>query len=115
MRKLKHLKHVRVAHLVLQRDAEEIEVLYRLLALEREQGDILLAHDLIKIGPRRINALAPGILALIEHIVKYLYPQVGHAHLIYIREAHTEPYVNRVKILNDRVDFVPDITLGLLY
>ena len=71
-REVQHLKDIGVAHLILDREAEEVELLHGILGFQGKQGNVLLPHDFIQIGPGRIDAFTPDVLPLIEHIVQDL-------------------------------------------
>ena len=71
-REVQHLKDIGVAHLILDREAEEVELLHGILGFQGEKGNVFFSHDLVKIGPGRINALTPDIVTLVEHIIKNL-------------------------------------------
>ena len=44
---IQHLQNIGVAHLVLQRDSQEIKILYGILGLDGKQRDLLFPHDLV--------------------------------------------------------------------
>ena len=70
-RKVKDLKNVCVTHLILESDAEEIKVFDRILAFNRKKRDMLLPHDRVKIGPRRIDSLTIRVFTPVKHVVEY--------------------------------------------
>ena len=88
LRKIQHLKNIGIAHFVLDRDAEKVKILYRILGFQGKQRNVLLPHDLVQICPGRIDAFTPDVFSLIKHIVKNLDAEMGHTDLIDIRETH---------------------------
>ena len=113
MAQFQDLKDVCIAHLKLDRNAEEVEILYRILRLQGKKGDLLLPHHLVQIDPRGINPLTPDVIPAVEHIVQDLDAQVGHADLIYIREAHGKADIHLVFVLHHRIHFAADIARRL--
>ena len=94
-----HFQNVGEAHLVLQREADEIKVLYRVKALQRVQWDIALSHLLRHIRQRHENAFAPVVGNAVFKPVKYLHSEVAHAYLVGIGKAEREADVNLAFVL----------------
>ena len=69
LRQIQDLKNVGIAHLVLDRDAQEIKILHRILGFQGEQRDLPLPHDLVQVCPWGVDALTPDIIPAVEHVV----------------------------------------------
>ena len=112
---VQNLKNIRVAHFVLERNSQKVKFPHRVLGFQREQRDVLFSHELIQIYPGRIDALAPDILPLIEHVIEDLDTQMGHADLIHVRETHAETDIHLLRVLDDCVDLISEIPGRLVY
>ena len=64
--KLQHIQNVRVAHLVADRERDQIERLHRVMALEGVKGNGVLSHLCFHVAPRREHPLAPHARHLIH-------------------------------------------------
>ena len=111
---VEHFQHVGVAHFILKRKSDEIEVLYRVEAFQRVQRDIPGAHLLLHIGERHEYSLAPVVRDCVFQTVKYLHAQVGHSDLVGVREAEREPDVDLRLVLDDRAGLAADVPRRLL-
>ena len=109
------LEDVAVGQLIPQGDAQEIKTLHGILGLQAEEGDFLLLHDLVEVGPRRKNPLTPGVGAAVQLFVYDLDAEIGHADLIDVREADGEADVHGGGVLHDGVDFISNVAGGLLH
>ena len=112
--KIQDLEDICITHFILEGDPQDIKILHRVLGLDGKKRDMLFTHDGVQVGPRRIYPLTVHIRHLIEHIVKDLDPQMGHADIIYVREAHGKPDIHTGRILTYRIDLPADITGWLL-
>jgi hypothetical protein len=83
---VEHRQHICVGHLVLQREADHVEVAKRSVTFERKKRDIPFSKSLLHIGPRRIHALCGPSRMAIQETVENLEPEMAHANLIGIRE-----------------------------
>src|SRR5699024_2398338 len=68
-RKIQYLQNVGIAHLILDRNAEEIKFPDRILGLQGKQRNVLLSHNPVQVGPWGVNTLAPRILSPVEHVI----------------------------------------------
>ena len=75
---------------------------------------MLFPHHLVQIRPRGIHTFAPHILPAVEHIIKDLDTEMGHADLVYVRKAHRETDIHLAFVFHHRVDLAADITGRLL-
>ena len=107
---IKDLQNVRITHLKLNCDSEEIKVLNRILGLQSKQWNMLFFHDFMKIRPWRVNSLTPHILSAVKHIIKNLNPQMRHTDLIDIRETHRKAHIDVFHVLHHRIHLSADIT-----
>ena len=64
--KVEHIEHVGVAHLVLKRKSNEVEVSQRIAAFQGGERQIVYLHLLLHIDPRVVYAFAPDVLVLVE-------------------------------------------------
>ena len=110
--KLQHIQHVRVAKLVLNGKAENIEFLQGVSAFMCPKRNIFLSHARFHIHPRRIRTLSPRILAGIQYVVKDTDAKIRHTDLVGIGEAEGEANVNGVLVLDDLSPFTARITGG---
>ena len=78
---IQRFEDVAEAHLVLQGDAQEVELAHRRAAFEREQGHVLRAHQRGHVHPRGKRALAEGVFARVDGVIEDLHAQMGHADL----------------------------------
>ena len=113
--KIQHIEDVRIAQLILQREADKVEIPDRVAAFERVKRDVLLPHFFFHIRPRRKHALAPGIRALVRDGVEDLDPEMAHTDLIGIREAERIADIHRVLVLHHLIQLTAGIARGLLH
>ena len=85
-----HIEHICVAHFVLQREANKIKSREGIATLQCGQGQVVLAHLLLHIGPRGKYALAPNVGVRVERAVEQSHPQIGHTNFIRIGEAESK-------------------------
>jgi hypothetical protein len=97
-------EHVGERQLVLQRDADHVELAQRALGLERHQRQPARAQLGLHVGPRRERALArdPGIA--IEQRIDDLGPQVRHPDVVDIRKREADAGL-------EALDAVPGVLL----
>ena len=102
-REVEHVEHVRVNHLVLQREAEEGEAADLCLRLERIERQLPLPHDGLHVRPRRIDTLGRDIRAAVEDFIEDREPQVAHADLIDVGEREGKGATHLVRVLADGI------------
>ena len=110
---IQHVQHVGVAHLVLQGKAEEIKAIQGILALQGNQGQIVLFHLLLHIHPRIKGSLAPNVGVLIQRAVKQAHAQIGHTDLIGVGEAEGKTRLHLGFIFDHLSVFSAGIASGL--
>ena len=112
--KVERLQNVRITHLILQGDKQEILVFHRLLGFQAEQRNVLFPHHAVQIRPWGINSLAPHVLTFVEHIVQDLDAKVGHTDLIHIREQECAAQGYFLFVFYDTVEFISNVSRRLL-
>ena len=111
--KVKHIKNVSIAKLVLKRKRHKIKVLYRVAALVRRQRETVLAHLLLHVDPRSIDTLAPNILLTVQTPVKYPDPEIRHSYLVCIGKAEDKACFYLLFIFNHLTVFTTGVATGL--
>ena len=112
-RKVEHIEHVGVAHLVLKRNAYHIKGSKRISALAGGQRNTVLLHLLLHIHPRCVNTLAPNVVLLVENAVKYADAEVGHSYFVSIGKAKRKSCLYLFLILDYLSVFAARISSGL--
>ena len=110
---VEHVEHVRVDHLILQREADEVKGGDLRLRLEREERHLALAHLLLHVCPGRVDALRRDVLPAVEHFVKDGEAEVAHANLVDIRQGQRPGAVDRCMVLDDGIPFAARIARWL--
>ena len=109
---LQHIEDGGVAHLILEGEAQEVEVHDRVAALQTGEGHVLLLHLLLHIHPGGIGALAPDVVVEVEAMVEDADAQVGHTDLVGIGEGEGEPRLDGGLILDDLAVLTARVTAG---
>ena len=112
---VEHIQHIRVDHLVLQRETEEIKICNRTTALKREKRNSPRAHLLLHIDPRRIDALCRDVRTAVQNLIENGKPEIAHADLIDIGQCERNSTVNRRPILMHGIPFTPRIPCRFQY
>src|SRR5206468_10477151 len=71
---LEHGEEIRVGELVLEAEAEHVEVGEREVALERDQREPARAQQGLQVGPGGVGALGGHLAAAVERVVEDLEP-----------------------------------------
>jgi len=109
---VQHVEHVRVAGLVLQRDAEHVEVCDRAVALQRAQGLAALAQELLHVHPRREDALREGIVAAVDDVVEDHESQIGHPQVVDVGVGQRDAERVLFPVLGHRVELAACVARG---
>ena len=109
---LQHIEDGGVAHLVLEGEAQEVEIGDGVAALQAGEGDILLTHLLLHIHPGGVGALAPDVVVEVEAMVEDADAQIGHTDLVGIGEGEGEPRLDLGLILDDLPVLTARVTAG---
>ena len=110
---IQKLKHVGIAHFILESDTQKVKVLNGILRLQGKQRDLFFPHNLIQIHPRGVDTLTIDVLSFVKHIVENLDSQMGHTQLVDIRESHGKADLS-CRILFHHIHFPADVTGRLL-
>ena len=113
VRKVEHVEHIRVDHLVLEREADEVEVRDLRLRLERKERHLALAHLFFHVRPGRVDALCRDVLAAVEHFVQDGEAEVAHADLVDIRQGQRPGAVHSRVVFDDGIPFAARIARRL--
>ena len=104
-----HIEDIGVAHLVADGDGDHIKVFYGILAFQRPQRQMMLAHLLFHIPPGCKDTLAPNAVHFVHDAVKDPHTHIGHADLVGIRETECHTDTDIVLILFDLIEFAAGI------
>ena len=108
-RQVQNLENIGITHFILKGDSQKIKILDRILAFQSKQRDFFLSHHPVQIHPRRKDPLTVNVLSPVEHIIQNLQPQMRHADLIHVREAHRKTDIHLLRVLHHRIDLAADI------
>ena len=98
--KRKHVHHVGIAQLVLQRERHDVELVQRVAAFKRIKLCAGAPQLALHIRPGGKAALAGNAVHTVENAGEDLHAQVGHAYFIRVREAEAYP---RARVLLERL------------
>jgi hypothetical protein len=83
------------------------------MAIDSELRHLMLAHQLLEIGPDRIGALGQSIVALVDHFVEDLHALVRSTHLVGIGVHECPVNVDRLPRLLHGIEFAAHVLNGL--
>ena len=112
---IQHIQDIGINHLILQGKAQKVKILYGMKALQGKQGNLPLTHNGFHIHPGCIHTLTGGILPAVQHLIKDFQPQVGHAHLIDIRQCQGKMAGHAVPVLMHGIQLMSRIAGRLLH
>ena len=112
---LQHGQDIGIAHLVLQGEAHQIELIQGRAAFQRKQRHAILFHQFFHIDPRHTHALAQRPRMGVDDRIKNFHAKVRHGHLIGVREAEGEMHLCVLPRLDCGIHFAADITRRLLH
>ena len=112
---LQHMEDVGVAHLIADGEGDQVEVLHRVVALQRPKWQTVGLHSLLHVAPGREDPLAPDLGHFVHHAVENPHPHVGHADLVGVREAEGHPDPDVRLVLDDLVIFAAHISRRFLH
>ena len=101
-------------HFVLQRKADDVEVIKRGPALQAVQGQAVFPHLFLHVHPGREDAFAEGVFTLVDEVVEDLDAEVGHADFIGVRETERKVKVDRRRVFRHTVQFAANVAAGFL-
>ena len=102
-RKVEHIEHIGVDHLVLEGESEEVKCMDFPARFEGKERDALLPHLFLHIHPRRIDALGENVRAAVQYLVEDGKSEIAHADLVDVGEREREPARRRIPVLADGV------------
>ena len=112
---IQHVEDVGIAHFIAHRKGDEIKVLHRVVALQRPQGQIVLAHLLFHVAPGGKYPLTPNVGLMVHDAVENAHAQIGHTDFVGVREAERHPDVHLGLVLDDLIVFTAHIAGRLLH
>ena len=113
--KIQHIENIGIAHLIANGKGNHIKVLYRLAALQRPQGNVMLAHGLLHVPPGGKHPLAPHAVHFVHHAIQNPHTHIGHTNLVGIRKAEGHIHPNLGRVLLNFVVFSAGITGRFLH
>ncbi len=111
---LEHGQQVGVRQLVLQAEADHVEVAQRECALQRDERQAAGAQQGLEIGPGRVDALRGDVLPAIQDVVQDLQPEVGLGDLVDLGEGEREAERCGVEVLSHGPALVAEVAPRLL-
>ena len=109
---IEHLQHRRIAQLVLQGEAEQIELPEGRAALQGGEQHTMTTQQIAHVEPRGEDPLGGDPVAFVEDVVQDLEADVAHPQLVDVREAQADAQL-RVH-LDGGVDLAADVPSGFL-
>jgi hypothetical protein len=111
-REVEHLEHVGERHLVLQREADHVELAERRAALQRRERAAGLAERVGHVRPGAEDPLGRGVVAGVEQRVEDAVAEMGHPDLVDVREAEGERHRDVAVVLDHLVPLAADVAQG---
>ncbi len=113
-REVEHVRDVRVVHLALEREAEDVEVADGREGLDGEERDLLAPQDRLEVRPRRVRPLAGPVRAAVHDLVEDLRPRVAHPDLVGVGKGEAHRDVHRGEVLAHDVPLQAEVAPGAL-
>ena len=114
-RQAQHGQHVRVGQLIFQREADDVKIGQRILALKAVERNVQPLHLLLHIGPGHERALTPPVFVAVEDVVEDLFAEERHADLVGIGEAERHAHIDPGLILIDTARLAAGVPARLLH
>jgi hypothetical protein len=111
---IEHREEVRVGELVLQAEADHVEVGERQMALERDERKPARAQEGLEVGPGGIDALGRDLRPSVQHVVEDLDAEVRLGDLVHLGEREREAEADRGQVLPDGAALVAEIAARFL-
>ena len=111
---IEHRQHVAVAEVVLQREAQHVELRKRRERFQAVERQAVLAEQLLHVGQRREGPLA-GPIAAVHHGVEHLQAVMAHADRVGVGKGQAERAAHRAMVLAHGVPFAADVLAGRLH
>ena len=87
---VEHREDVRVRELELEREADDVEVLERTRALERDERQLARAELLLHVDPRRVAALGERARIVVQDLVEDLEAEMAHPDVVDVGEREAD-------------------------
>ncbi len=105
---VEHRQHVGVADLVLEREAQHVELVQRRERLQAVERQPVLAQAGLEVGQRREDALA-GPAVSVHQAVQDLKPVVAHAQGVGVGKSQADRPPHGPMVLGDAVQLAADV------
>ena len=108
---VEHRQHVRVADLVLEREADDVELMERREGLEAVEREPVRPEGRLEVGQRREGALARPVRG-VHQAVEHLEPVVAHPQRVGVGEGQADRPPDVPVVLADAVQLAPEVLRG---
>ena len=112
---VEHREDVRVADLVLQREAEDVVLAQRRERFEAIERQVFLAEDRLEVEPGSERPLAGPLRVVVHDRVEDLQAVMAHAERVGVGEAEGDLAANGAVVLGDAVELAAEILGGRLH
>ncbi len=110
---VQHGEDVRVGQLVLEGEADEVEVAERRARLQRGERQAAADELGLEVRPGGVAPLRDDAGLRVEDAVEDLNAEVGHADLVDVRKGQRDAQAAGRAVLDDGVDFAAQVAAGL--
>ena len=110
---VEHGENVGVGELVLEAEADDVELAEGSERLERDERLAVLAQQRFEVDPGGVGALRVDVGAPIEQIVEDLQPGMGLGDLVDLRKGKGEAQGDVARVLADRATLVAEVAARL--
>ena len=100
-REVEHVEDVRVGQLVLEGEAEEVEIAEGVVRLEAPEGRALASHLRLHVEPGGEGALAEHVVLGVEEVVEDAEAHVRHADVVGVGVGEGDAYDGGVPVFGD--------------
>ena len=112
---VEHGQDVGVAHLVLQAEADQVEVAERGEGFQAVQRPVLAAQQGFKVDPGSEGPFAGPLGIVIHDRVQHLQTMVAHAQGVGVGEGQAQGAADPAVVLDDAVQLAADVLSGRLH
>ena len=106
---VEHGEDVRVRQLVLQAEADDVELVERRVRLERDQRMVVLAQDRLEVEPGSVGAFGVDVVAPVQQIVEQLQAGMRLSDLVDFGKAERDAELHGARILAHGAELVAQI------
>ena len=114
-RQAQHSQDVCVGQLIFQREADDIKIAQRILALEAVQRNVQPLHLFFHVGPGHEGTLTPPVFVAVQNVVQNFFAQERHADFVSVREAERHAHIYFGFVFVDAARLAARVTARLLY